>query len=404
MTMMLRGYKEFQILKESVDTLKISLPKAVYVLNKAFKKEGEQLYVVGGAVRDAILGMKPKDVDLATSARPDKIQSILNKADIKNFPKGEAFGVISAIVDNEEFEIATFREDVGKGRRPDAVNFSTIDKDVLRRDLTINALFYDIDKQIVVDLVGGVKDLLDKLIRTVGNPLDRFGEDPLRKLRALRFASRLGARLDPEVHAALSKSEFKDYKPEESLGSVSKERIRDEFLKSIEKAKVPSAYLQWLADYNYLIFIFPAPNGYAHDDDSFINKSWTNSNTPIVQVATLLKNIKFNDNPKYFNQLSTRYAYTVEDVRQLKALFSIMDFDINKIRDIKNDIEVSNLKEKDAIEFAKNNAIDKNLVYALYDFKLSVKGNDPRCEGLSGKPLGDKIKELEAEAFKKIYK
>ena len=115
MTMMLKGYKEFQVLKESIDTLKISLPKAVYILNKAFKKEGEQLYVVGGAVRDAILGMKPKDVDLATSARPDKIQSILNKADIKNFPKGEAFGVISAIIDNEEFEIATFREDVGKG-------------------------------------------------------------------------------------------------------------------------------------------------------------------------------------------------------------------------------------------------------------------------------------------------
>jgi tRNA nucleotidyltransferase/poly(A) polymerase len=402
--MNLKGYKEFSIIKESVDTLKLSLPKAIYTINKAFKKEGEHLYVVGGAVRDAILGIKPKDFDLATSARPDKIQSILNDADIKNFPKGEAFGVISAIVDNEEFEIATFREDIGKGRRPEAVNFSTIDKDVLRRDLTINALFYDIDKEIVVDLVGGVKDLLDKIIRTVGNPLDRFGEDPLRKMRALRFASRLGAKLDPEVQAALSKDEFKDYKPEESLGIVSKERIRDEFLKSIEKAKVPSAYLQWLSDYGYWVFIFPAPSGYGHNDDSFINKNWTNSNNPIVQVATLLKNVNIKDNPKYAKQLRTQYAYTIEDIRQIELLHSLLSFDVMNIRNIKNDLDISGLKEKDAIEFAKNNAIDKDLVYALYDFKLSVKGNDPRTEGLSGKALGDKIKELEAEAFKKIYK
>lgn len=402
--MMLKGYKEFQILKESIDVLKISLPKAVYVLNKAFKKEGEQLYVVGGAVRDAILGMKPKDVDLATSARPDRIITILNNAGIKNFPKGEAFGVISAMIDDEEFEIATFREDIGKGRRPDAVNFSTIDKDVLRRDLTINALFYDIDKQIVVDLVGGVKDLLDKIIRTVGNPLDRFGEDPLRKLRALRFASRLGARLDPEVHIALSKNEFKDYKHGERLGDVSKERIRDEFLKSIEKAKVPSAYLQWLSDYDYWIYIFPAPHGYANNDDSFINKKWINSNSVIVQLATLLKNVDIKSNPKYAKQLATQYAYTTDDIRQLETLHSLMSFNIDNLKNVKNDIEISKLKLDDAIEFAKENAIDRKLIYAIYDFKLSVKGNDPRCEGLSGKALGDKIKELEAEAFKKIYK
>lgn len=401
---MIKGFKEFQILKESVDTLKISLPKAVYILNKAFKKEGEQLYVVGGAVRDAILGIKPKDVDLATSARPDKIQSILNKHDIKNFPKGEAFGVISAIIDEEEYEIATFREDIGKGRRPDAVNFSTIDKDVLRRDLTINALFYDIDKEIVVDLVGGVKDLLDKIIRTVGNPLDRFGEDPLRKLRALRFASRLGAKLDPEVHAALSKDEFKDYKKGESLGDVSKERIRDEFLKSIEKAKSPAAYLQWLSDYNYWVFIFPSPSEYSHIDDSYLNKKWINSNNVIVQLATLLKNINKKNNPKYNKILATQYAYTTEDIRKLETLHSFMSFDIDNLKDIKNNIEVSKLSLSDALEFAKEDAIDRKLIYAIYDFKLSVKGNDPRLSGLSGKSLGDKIKELEAEAFKKNYR
>jgi len=404
MKMNLKGYKEFAILKESVDTLKLSLPKAIYILNKAFKKDGEQLYVVGGAVRDAILGIKPKDFDLATSARPDKIQSILNKNDIKNFPKGEAFGVISAIINNEEFEIATFREDIGKGRRPDAVNFTTIDKDVLRRDLTINALFYDIDKEIVVDLVGGVKDLLDKIIKTVGNPLDRFGEDPLRKLRALRFASRLGAKLDPEVHAALSKDEFKDYKKGESLGDVSKERIRDEFLKSIEKAKSPSSYLQWLSNYNYWVFIFPSPDGYSNTDDSYINKIWTDSNNPILQVATLLRNVNLKDNSKYAKQLRTQYAYSVDDIRQIETLHSFLKFDVMNLINIKKDIEISKLKEKDALEFAKNNAIDRNLIYALYDFKLSVKGNDPEVSGLSGKSLGDKIKELEAEAFKKIYK
>ena len=135
----------------------------------------------------------------------------------------------------EGMEIATFREDIGKGRRPDAVNFSTIDKDVLRRDLTINALFYDIEKKEVVDLVGGIADIQSNSIRTVGRAQERFEEDPLRKLRALRFQASTGGKLDKQLHDALQS--------DPSLKGVSAERIRDEFVKSIKKAKNPSDYL-----------------------------------------------------------------------------------------------------------------------------------------------------------------
>jgi tRNA nucleotidyltransferase/poly(A) polymerase len=401
--MKLKSFKEYRLLSESVNTLKISIPKPIYGIHKVFKKGGYKLYIVGGAVRDAVLGIKPKDFDLATDAKPDEIQNLLNKAGINNFPKGEQFGVISAVIDGEEYEIATFREDIGKGRRPDAVSFTSIDKDVLRRDLTINALFYDIDREEIVDLVGGLKDLADKMIRTVGDPLARFGEDPLRKMRALRFAARLGAELSPEVAAALSRDEFDEYKKGESLGDVSKERIRNEFLSSIQKAKVPSQYLQWLCDYKYWIFIFPTPTGYGLRDDSFINKIFIDSNDPMVQIATILKNIDRVKNPQYGLTLKKSYGYSIDDVRQIETLLSFLSFDAINISNIKKDIEISGLKERTAIEFAENNAIDVKLIKAIYKFKTSVKGNDPRLQGLSGKSLGDKMKELEAEAFKITY-
>ena len=168
--------------------LKLNIPSDIKKLHKLFKKNGKQLYVVGGAVRDAILGKSPKDFDLTTDAKPDEVEEIAKKGGLSSHPVGKPFGVV--LVDNHE--IATFRKDIGKGRRPDAVDFTDIKGDVKRRDLTINALFYDMGRGEIVDLVGGIADLKKKKIRTVGVPEQRFDEDPLRKLRAVRFAGSVG--------------------------------------------------------------------------------------------------------------------------------------------------------------------------------------------------------------------
>ena len=142
--------------------LKLNIPSDIKKLHKLFKKNGKQLYVVGGAVRDAILGKSPKDFDLTTDAKPDEVLDIAKQGGFKSVEVGKQFGVV--IIGGHE--IATFRKDIGKGRRPDAVDFTDIKGDVKRRDLTINALFYDIGKKQIVDLVGGIADLKKKKIRT----------------------------------------------------------------------------------------------------------------------------------------------------------------------------------------------------------------------------------------------
>ena len=134
--------------------LKLNIPSDIKKLYKLFKKSGKQLYVVGGAVRDAILGKSPKDFDITTDAKPDEVLKIAKQGKFKSVEVGKQFGVV--VVGGHE--IATFRKDIGKGRRPDAVDFTDIKGDVKRRDLTINALFYDIGKGTIVDLVGGIAD------------------------------------------------------------------------------------------------------------------------------------------------------------------------------------------------------------------------------------------------------
>ena len=197
--------------------LKLNIPSDIKKIYKIFKKNRKQLFVVGGAVRDAVLGKSPKDFDLATDAKPEEVIAMIKKDGTLKVGDevGKSFGVV--IVNGHE--IATFRKDIGKGRRPDSVDFTDIQGDVKRRDLTINALFYDIGRGEIVDLVGGIADLKKKKIRTVGNAQQRFDEDPLRKLRAVRFAGSVGGRMTKDTWSAL--------KQDADISGVSAYRVPD---------------------------------------------------------------------------------------------------------------------------------------------------------------------------------
>jgi len=170
--------------------MRMEIPEEVLFISSLYKKAGKELYVVGGAVRDHIRGLEPKDYDLATNATPDETIEIL-KGHFNMKEVGKAFGVVVAITKDfpDGIEIATFREDITSGRHPEVRIGATIENDVKRRDLTINALFYNIEKEEIIDLVGGLEDIKNGIIRTVGNPDERFSEDPLRKLRCIRFLS-----------------------------------------------------------------------------------------------------------------------------------------------------------------------------------------------------------------------
>lgn len=228
------------LITEDEYSFHIDLPENIYNLFKVFQKHGKKLFVVGGAVRDALLNKEPKDFDVVTDALPDEIEQILNSEKIYNFPSGKNFGIISAVINNETYEIATFRKDNFEGemngRKPTSISPANIEDDAMRRDLTINALYYDISRDIVIDLVGGVEDLKNKRIKPVGNALDRFEEDRLRILRALRFAHRFGSTLDKDTIDAII--HFKD------LPGVSNERIRDEVYKALHSSKKPEEFIE----------------------------------------------------------------------------------------------------------------------------------------------------------------
>lgn len=155
---------------------------------------GHTVYFAGGAVRDRLLGKSPKDYDLATSATPEEVQALFKKSDAV----GEHFGVIIVKDTEDAVEVATFRTDGSykDGRHPDKVFFSTPEEDALRRDFTINGLFEDPFTGEVIDFVGGQEDLKNGILRAIGNPSERFQEDALRLLRAIRFATVTDFQLD----------------------------------------------------------------------------------------------------------------------------------------------------------------------------------------------------------------
>ena len=384
---MINSYTQYTLLLEAQQRLKMNVPKDVIDLHKLFKKNKRQLYVVGGAVRDAMLGQKPKDFDLATDAKPDEVIKILKSGGVPTIGEvGQQFGVVIAKTPSfaEGMEIATFREDIGKGRRPDAVKFSTIDQDVLRRDLTINALFYDIATQEVVDLVGGIADIQSNTIRTVGRAQERFEEDPLRKLRALRFAGRTGSKLEKNTAEAIIS--------DNTLEDISPERIRDEFKKSVTTAKSPKKYLEMVEYFKMWPVMFPTV---------YVDKRFIDTRDWIIQIATLFS---VNENDQIKSQLN-RLKFSGNEIDSILFLKSLMTLKPDNVFDISKKRDIVKLDKKVILEFAKLNKLDIKMIKAFIKYKPSTNGGDVMKQfDVKGPAIADKIKEIEAEKFAKLYK
>jgi tRNA nucleotidyltransferase/poly(A) polymerase len=384
-----------QILREGLvreERIKFDLPipQDIQQIKDVFKKNGFKLYVVGGAVRDALLNKTPKDYDLATDAVPDKVEEIMAKAGFKTLPTGKAFGVINVFTSEGEYEIATMRKDVGSdGRRPDSVTFTDIEGDVSRRDLTINALYYDIDTHEIVDLVGGVKDIKNGIVRTVGAPEDRFGEDRLRILRAIRFAGRFGNELDPATDAALQK--------DSSLEGISGERIRDEFIKGIKSAKSQNHFLEMLDKYHLFDWIFKGLNV----DMDFIGRNGSyNHDDYIVLLARLLKNNNLDVLKKKLNELK----YTAEEVKAITFLIAMLKLDIDTVVALKKAEQHSGVSQDQIRDFCGKENVSSQLLDAFEEFRLTVSGPEVMDKmGLKpGPELGKAIQNIETNNFKKL--
>ena len=204
--------------------MKIELPEKVEFIIDNLQLHGFEAYAVGGCVRDSILCRDPQDWDITTSARPDEIKDLFTRT----VDTGIEHGTVTVMMGKEGFEVTTYRVDgaYDDNRHPKEVTFTrSLEEDLKRRDFTINAMAYN-DKKRLVDIFGGMKDLNRHLIRCVGDPKERFSEDALRILRAVRFASQLSCTIEPETAEAI-----KELAP--NLVNISAERIQAELVKLI---------------------------------------------------------------------------------------------------------------------------------------------------------------------------
>jgi len=362
----------------------MDLPVDLLKISNIFSNNGYQLYVVGGAVRDALLGKSPKDYDLATNAKPEEILGMFSEdPDYHTTEVGKAFGVINVYSkEKNEYEIATFRRDIGAGRRPDAVEFTTIEDDVKRRDLTINALFYDIKNREIVDFVGGIADLENKTIKSVGVATERFAEDRLRILRAIRFTARMGTTLDPETEEAILH--------DNSLSGVSPERVRDEFLKSIKSARSIITLMNLYEGFDLWPQIFP---------NLKVNEQYEETKNIPVLLGLLLR----ENNPKNLGKQMNKLSYSVVETKQIVFLVMFQGLSFQNAYQLKKLFRSTRLSNNDLLEFGiLCPKLDGRLVKAFTKYELSVNGQDLLNQGLKGRELGTELERRENTLFMEL--
>ena len=368
--------------------MQMPLPEGIDDLTRLFEKAGFELYVVGGAVRDFVMGLSPKDYDLATDAIPDQVIDLLERGhgwttDLT----GKSFGVVRARGTREgdlhEYEIATFRQDVGEGRRPDSVVFTSIEEDVKRRDLTINALFYDIARQEVVDLVGGLPDIANRIIRTVGDPNDRFREDRLRVLRTLRFAARFDAQLDCDTWRAIAL--------DNNLDGVSPERSHDEFVRGLLSASDPMKFIVLLSRLDMWKRLFPGLQVMVP------NKAIATRSVPVV-LALLLERDLIDDVVDVLHA----QKYTASEVSAFDFLRRFRWLGPANAYRLKRQVRHS-VEEDLLVEYQRERGLpSQELLQAFLRFKLSVTGDSLLAEGLAGRELGRELECRETLLFAQL--
>jgi len=300
---------------------------------KSLKQAGFEAFIVGGCVRDYLMGKQPKDWDITTNAQPEQILQIFKDAKYKN-----TFGTVLLPIKEKDqlitvLEITTYRSEFGYSdrRHPDKIQFEDkLEKDLERRDFTVNALALDANKEEeIIDLFGGQKDIKAKIIRAVGEPSDRFKEDALRMLRAVRFSTQLGFSLEPKTQRAIVKLAG-------SLKFVSNERIRDELIK-ILASNHPSEGIYLLHECKLLQYIIPElERGISVKQDRhhiypvfkhnvLALKHCPSKDWP-VRLAALLHDVAKPKTKKIINNISTFYNHEYLGAKMTDKIMTRLKF------------------------------------------------------------------------------
>jgi tRNA nucleotidyltransferase/poly(A) polymerase len=403
--------------RNPVEVLKaeLPLPESVRQLQRVFVKAGQPLLVVGGAVRDYVVAhlrghtFEPKDFDLVTAAVPDDVEDIVRAArsqgvlsrqmDIRTV--GKAFGVVLvSFRGGEDFEIATFRKDAptGDGRRPDSVTFGTWTDDADRRDLTINALYYRIDTQEVIDFHGGIQHLRDNVVVFVGDPAHRLEEDRLRALRFVRFHGRVNpdgpATMNPAARAAIRQCTL--------LPAVSEERIRDEFLKGLASVLNVQTFVENVSDLGLLPQIFPDLIGPAHSVKQLL---WTGPAGERLPAPFVIAQLLEGNVPKKVAARLNVLKYTNDEADDVWFLLKLPEYSLpESVVDFKRDAGRKTFSDELVRFYARQMGLpNADLIDRMLRFPYpNVRGEDLLAEGFSGPALGREQRAREIALFAKF--
>lgn len=357
--------------------IKISIPKMVSYILKVLNNKGYEAYIVGGCVRDSLLNRVPKDWDITTNALPEEVIDIFNELGHKTIPTGLKHGTVTVVLEEENYEITTYRIDgeYSDNRHPDKVTFTpSLKEDLKRRDFTINAMAYNYE---LVDYFGGVEDLENKVINSVGEAEHRFNEDSLRMLRAVRFAAQLDFKISSSIISTIPNKS-------DRLKNISNERIRDEFCKILLSNK--AAYGLWnLADLKLLEYIIPElivainfnQHNYHHDKDVFKHTLAVVENTkPMLdlRLAALLHDI---GKPKCFTLdeegMGHFYNHAPVGAEMAKKILIRMKIDNKTIDTVYKLIDChmipTNLNDKSVKRLIKK--VGQDNIYKLFDLIIA---------------------------------
>lgn len=383
--------------------IKIDVPKYPKMIIETLEKNGYEAYIVGGCVRDSLLGKVPSDYDVTTNAKPEEIKKLFDKT----IDTGIKHGTVTVLFyeNNKPFtyEVTTFRVDgeYEDARHPkDVVFVNTLKEDLSRRDFTVNAMAYN-DKVGLVDEFGGMNDLNNGLVKAVGNPIERFTEDALRLMRAIRFSAKLGFTIEKETMDAIPKLA-------KNLINVSKERIQIELIKTITSNnpdKVNLFFDLGLAPYICEGFskIKPGnieaglPNYFAYaclfynvDNDIAISvlKELKLDNKTINNVSALLKTREYYEN---FKKLIDDKDYFKFDMDIKSMIFDIgykLSYDSIKLYSLNNKI-----MEMPIFVYGSINKCEQ-YKEPIFINDLAIDGNDLKAIGYKGQEVGVALKNI----------
>ena len=391
--MKLKKYNQF--ITENKINAEIPLPNDIIEISNAYIKAGKDIFLVGGAVRDFIQGIDPKDYDLVTNALPNESKEILKGFNVSD-EQGKNFGVLRVYTKDEPegYEIASYRRDISGGRdtkgddqKVEMGSNVTIEDDCARRDLTMNALFYDIKNKQIVDLVGGVDDIKKGIVRAVGDASQRFIEDRLRICRIFRFAARTGGEIDSKTAQAIKNdNRLKGVGPKDD---VSQERIWEEMRKAWKQAKDYNYYLNFFTKFHMWDEVFPGSN---------INTNLVNSKDFVVVIANLFKN---ESTAGLENKLVQEYKIEIELATKVVFLLTLLSFKVEDVFDIYKKKQQCAISDQTILEWIKLMNLS-DMVIKFVDYKPSVSSGELMSQGFKGKELGIEIKRLEVEKFKQM--